>query len=131
VAELGIYPQSHHGNVINITPAGIKQIKRVADSHFSSLDPHTASATFTLKKTSGPRSSGWVYASVSNLGFALIKRKIGGGKCELKGGHAQSASGESFYVAVQVAVSPNRPRLLVASTGQMLVGERRGKTRET
>lgn len=53
-------------------------------------------------------------------------KKLGGGKCD-----AQSASGESFYVAVQVAVGPNRPHLLVASVGQMLVGERRGKMRES
>lgn len=39
-------------------------------------------------------------------------------------GHAQPASGESFYVAVQVAVSPNHSRLLVAIIGQMLVGEK-------
>lgn len=44
-------------------------------------------------------------------------------------GHAQSASGESFYVAVQVAVGPNRPlspRGRAAQVNRWL-GQRRGK----
>lgn len=57
----------------------------------------------------------------------LCSHKNWWGKMWAEDGDAQSASGESFYVAVQVAVSPNRLRLLVASTGQTLVGERRGK----
>ena len=86
---------------------------------------HPASATYTLKKTSGPESAGWVLCFSFNLGFALIK--TGGGKCELRTLTPSQRQVSHFYVAVQVAVSPNRPRLLAASAGQMLVGERRGK----
>ena len=73
----------------------------------------------------GPKALGGFLCFSFSLGFALIK--TGGGKCELRTLTPSQRQVSHFYVAVQVAVSPNRPRLLVASAGQMLVGERRGK----
>lgn len=120
------YPQSHHSNMINIV-AAIRRNKANKVSHwFSFFIPLSIlhQQHIRKKKHVGQRALG---GFVLQFQPWLRSHKNWWGKMWGEDGHAQPASGESFYVAVQVAVGPNRPRLLVASAGQMLVGARRGK----
>lgn len=105
--------QGRHGNTINIINVRIKQIKWVTDPRFSSLNPPCISNIYA--KENRWAWEHWVGLFFSfNFGFEVVKKLVGG-KCELR--RQQPASGESFYVSLQVAVGLNHPRLLVVTIG--------------